>query len=64
MIRLIGIALLLFSGGSSWLLGQMARDVPPGSPPTLLGLLVSLVIVATAIAGGNMVIVGPSLFRR
>lgn len=62
IIRLLGIVLLTACAGASWYLRQVVETIPPGSSPSAVGLLVSLVVVVTGIAGGNLLIVGASLF--
>lgn len=58
MIRLLGVALLVVSAGALWLLRQIVE-----APPSMLGVAVSLLVVSTGIAGGNLLLVGPRLFQ-
>lgn len=59
MIRLIGVALLAVSAGALWLLRQIVES----TPQNMLGVAVGMVVVTTGIAGANLLIVGPRLFR-
>jgi hypothetical protein len=63
MIRLFGLALLAVCAVALGHLRQIVEVIPSGSPPSALGLLVSMVVVATGITGGNLLVVGPSLFN-